>query len=702
MVIKLSKKQAQERVEKLTAEIDRLRLLYHVKDDPSVDDVVYSSLMDELRGLEEMYPQFKSPTSPTVRIGGTPLEKFKKTTHKVRQWSFDDLFDFEELVKWEEKTIRLMQKKGITKKPEYCCEIKIDGLKIILTYENGKLVTAATRGDGVIGEDVTHNIKTIHSVPLELVYPIDMVVVGEVWLPEKELVRINKEREKAGEAKFANARNAAAGSIRQLDPAVAAHRKLEMFIYDIDLLENFDKYIESPKTQIDELKLLEKLGFKTNQSYKLCKNVNEIETLYKSWVDKRNVQEYAIDGIVIKVQDIQVQNTLGYTGKSPRFAIAYKFPAQRTTTVVEDISVQVGRTGVLTPVAHLRPVSVAGSTVSRATLHNKDEIDRLGVKIGDTVVIQKAGDIIPEIVEVLVNMRTGDERDFDMIKACEEICGGPIVKDVIGTKGEEESAAYYCKDKNSFAIQKERLRHFVSKKGLNIEGAGEKIVEQLMNEGIISDAADIFELKIGDIDHLERFADKSAQNLIDAIEIAKKDVKLEKLLFALGIRYVGEETTILIVNNISKITTQKVETLKDVVEVFSKITKEQWESIDGIGGRAASSLVEWFGNEQNQKMLLRMYELNVVISYKGGQGISQNEEVVGKNFVLTGTLPTLSRDVAKEKIRDAGGKIVSTVSKKTDFVVVGQKAGSKLIKAKKMGVDVIDEDGLLKLLGQKK
>jgi DNA ligase (NAD+) len=699
MVIKLSKKQAQERVEKLTAEIDRLRLLYHVKDDPSVDDVVYSSLMDELRGLEEMYPQFKSPTSPTVRIGGTPLEKFKKTTHKVRQWSFDDLFDFEELVKWEEKTIRLMQKKGITKKPEYCCEIKIDGLKIILTYENGKLVTAATRGDGVIGEDVTHNIKTIHSVPLELVYPIDMVVVGEVWLPEKELVRINKEREKAGEAKFANARNAAAGSIRQLDPAVAAHRKLEMFIYDIDVLENFDKYIESPKTQIDELKLLEKLGFKTNQSYKLCKNVNEIETLYKSWVDKRNVQEYAIDGIVIKVQDIQVQNTLGYTGKSPRFAIAYKFPAQRTTTVVEDISVQVGRTGVLTPVAHLRPVSVAGSTVSRATLHNKDEIDRLGVKIGDTVVIQKAGDIIPEIVEVLVNMRTGDERDFDMIKACEEICGGPIVKDVIGTKGEEESAAYYCKDKNSFAIQKERLRHFVSKKGLNIEGAGEKIVEQLMNEGIISDAADIFELKIGDIDHLERFADKSAQNLIDAIESAKKNVKLEKLLFALGIRYVGEETTILIVNNISKITTQKVETLKDVVEVFSKITKEQWESIDGIGGRAASSLVEWFGNEQNQKMLLRMYELNVVISYKGGQGISQNEEVVGKNFVLTGTLPTLSRDVAKEKIRDAGGKIVSTVSKKTDYVVAGQKAGSKLAKAKKLGVDVIDEDGLLKLLG---
>ncbi|MEA3322865.1 MAG: NAD-dependent DNA ligase LigA, partial [Patescibacteria group bacterium] len=421
MVIKLSKEQATERVEKLTAEIDRLRVLYHVKDDPSVDDVVYSSLMDELRGLEEVYPDLKSPTSPTQRIGGVPLEKFKKTEHKVRQWSFDDLFDFDELQKWEEKIMRMMVKEGFNEKPVYCCEIKIDGLKVILTYEKGKLATAATRGDGVIGEDVTHNIKTIHSVPLTLKYPIDIVVVGEVWLPESEFKRINKEREKIEEAQFANARNAAAGSIRQLDPAVAAQRGLEMFVYDIDLIDGNDNYFDNPSTQIDELELLEELGFKTNQSYKLCDDIGEIEKLYRSWIDKRNAQEYAIDGIVIKINDRNVQNALGFTGKSPRFAIAYKFPAERTTTVVEDITVQVGRTGVLTPVAHLRPVSVAGSTVSRATLHNADEIARLGVKIGDTVVLQKAGDIIPEIIEVLTNMRTGVEKDFNMIAACEVV-----------------------------------------------------------------------------------------------------------------------------------------------------------------------------------------------------------------------------------------------------------------------------------------
>lgn len=690
MVIKLSKNEAKERVEKLTTEIDRLRLLYHVKDDPTVDDVVYSSLMDELRGLEEVYPEFRSATSPTQRIGGVPLEKFKKTQHKVRQWSFDDLFDFEELKKWEEKIVRMMVKEGFqNEKPEYCCEIKIDGLKIILTYEKGELVSAATRGDGVIGEDVTHNIKTIHSVPLKLKYPVDIVTVGEVWLPESELKRINKEREKTSEAKFANARNAAAGSIRQLDPSVASERGLEMFVYDIDLIESNDNYFNEPKTQIDELKLLEELGFKTNQSYKLCKNIEEIENLYNSWTGKRNAQDYAIDGIVIKINDRKIQDALGFTGKSPRFAIAYKFPAERTTTVVEDISVQVGRTGVLTPVAHLRAVAVAGTTVSRATLHNKDEIDRLGVKIGDTVVIQKAGDIIPEIIEVLTNMRSGDEMDFDMVRACEEICGGPIVKDVIGVKGEEESAAYYCKDKNSFAIQKERLSHFVSKKGLNIDGLGEKIIEQLMNEGIISNAGDIFELKIGDIDHLERFADKSAQNLIDAIETAKQ-VKLEKFLFALGIRYVGEETTVLVSQKLN------VESLKEMVDVFSQVTKERWEEIDGIGARAAGSLVEWFGDEKNQEMLLRMHDLGVNLVVE--ERLIINEKVADKSFVLTGTLPTLSRDDAKDMVRSAGGKIVSSVSKNTDYVVAGEKAGSKLEKAKNVGVEIVDEKELMKLL----
>ncbi len=688
MVIKLSKEHAKERVEKLTKEIDRLRLLYHVKDDPTVDDVVYSSLMDELRGLEEVYPELKRSTSPTQRIGGVPLEQFQKTQHLVRQWSFDDLFNFEELEKWEEKIIRLMIKKGFKKKPEYCCEIKIDGLKIILTYKKGILVTAATRGDGVIGEDVTNNIKTIHSVPLELPYPIDLVAVGEVWLPESELKRINKQREVNEEPKFANARNAAAGSIRQLDPKVAGSRKLDMFVYDIDLLKNNEKYFSTPMTQIGELDLLDELGFKTNRNRKFCKSIKEIEKLYQSWVDKRNNQEYAVDGIVIKINDVEVQKALGYTGKSPRFAIAYKFPAERTTTVIENITVQVGRTGVLTPVAHLRPVSVAGTTVSRATLHNADEINRLGVKIGDTVVIQKAGDIIPEIVEVLVNMRTGAERNFNMIGACEKVCGGPVVKDVIGVKGEEESSAYYCKNKNSFAIRKEQLSHFVSKKGFNIDGLGGKIIEQLMDEGIISDMADIFELKIGDVDHLERFADKSAQNLIEAINNAKK-IKLKKFLFALGIRYVGEETAVLISKNFA------ISSIDNLVDIFSQIKKEQWEKIDGIGFRASESLVEWFGDEKNKKILKRMYDLGVQIIIEKRKKI--NKDIQGKTFVLTGTLPTLSRDNAKEIIRNAGGKIVSTVSKKTDYVVAGEKAGSKLEKAKKLGIKIIDKDKLMKV-----
>jgi DNA ligase (NAD+) len=690
MVIKMTKEQALRRMEKLMAEIDRLRILYHVQDDPTVDDVVYSSLMDELCGLESMYPELCSPHSPTQRIGGKPLDKFRKTKHKMAQWSFDDLFDHEGLKKWEEKIMRMMQKKGIHKKPIYCTEIKIDGLKVILTYEKGVLVCGATRGDGVIGEDVTHNIRTIHSVPLMLTQSVDIVVVGEVWLPEKELLRINEERAKKGEQLFANARNAAAGSIRQLDPTIAASRKLQMFVYDIDWIGGNGENLTVPATQIGELELLQKLGFKVNQRYVLCDTIDSVETVYQSWINKRHDQEYAIDGIVIKVNERDTQEKLGYTGKSPRFAIAYKFPAERTTTVVEHISVQVGRTGVLTPVAHLRPVSVAGTTVSRATLHNGDEIARLGLKIGDTVVIQKAGDIIPEIIEVLVNMRTGAEQDFDMYKECVKVCGGDVVKEAIGIKDTEQSAAYYCKNKNSFVIQKEQLRHFVSKKGMNIDGLGEKIIEQLMNEGLIADAADIFELTIGDVDHLDRFADKSAENLITSIASAKS-VPLEKFLFALGIRYVGEETAVLIANHLTTITKKKITDLAVLSEVFAQATQEQWECIDGIGTRSAASLVAWFTDRAHREMLMRMHDsgVRVVIEEK-----KVNAAVSGKTFVLTGTLSSMTRDEAKERIRSAGGKIASSVSSATDFVVAGEKAGSKRAKAQVLGVAIISEEEL--------
>lgn len=695
----MKKQEVKKRIKKLTKEIDRLRYLYHVKDDPSVDDVVYSSLMDELSSLEKEYPELKSKNSPTQRIGGKPLEKFKKVEHKVRQWSFSDLFDFNELVKWEEKIKRMIEKypELSEEKLDYCCELKIDGLKLILTYENGELVTAATRGDGIVGEDVTHNVKTIQSVPLQLNEKVDMVVVGEVWLPESRLIKINAERKKNEEDPFANSRNAAAGTIRQLNPKVVANRGLSTFIYDIDDIQINDSKIKISENQTEELKLLEKLGFKTNLDYKLCSNIQEIEDYYRSWIDQKDKQEYGIDGLVIKINSQKIQDKLGYTGKSPRWGIAYKFPAERTTTVVEDISVQVGRTGVLTPVAHLRPVQVAGSVVSRATLHNEEEIKRLGLKIGDTVVIQKAGDIIPEVIEVLTNLREGKEKSFDMMKACEEICGGEVIKEKIGIKSSEESAGYYCKDKNSFAIQKEKIRHFVSKKGLNIDGLGEKIVEQLMNEGLVSDVADIFDLTLGDLVPLGRFADKSAENLIESIEKSKK-VQFEKFLFALGIRYIGEETTILVKNNLEKVFDRKTKSLRDVIDNFSKSKIGSWLDIDGIGEKAAQSLVDWFSDEHNIHLLEKMIERGLSIEIKIENNESEKSEFMGKTFVLTGALQTMTRDEAKEKIRKIGGKISSSVSKNTDFVIVGEKAGSKKDKAETLSVIILSEEEFEKMI----
>ncbi|MDD5397311.1 MAG: NAD-dependent DNA ligase LigA, partial [Candidatus Moranbacteria bacterium] len=455
----MNKDEAKKRIEALRKEIDGHRHAYHVLDAPTISDEAYDSLFEELSALEKQFPEFFSPASPTQRVGAEPLKAFKKVRHAQQQWSFDDIFDFEGLKEWEEKTLRAISKSQFpisneiqnkndkNKKDvisqqstassqrstvadlEYCCEMKIDGLKMILTYENGVLVQGATRGDGMVGEDVTSNIRTIQSVPLELAEKIDVTVVGECWLSKKELARINVERAQKGEAEFANTRNAAAGTIRQLDPKVAAHRKLDSFIYDIDRIQSSVISHQSLKTkskkqlddgllmtndnnistQVEELELLGRLGFKVNKEYRLCKNIQEIQEFYESWTKKKNEQDYEIDGIVIKINSQKIQEALGYTGKSPRWGIAYKFPAQQVTTVVEDIKVQVGRTGALTPVAHLRPVRVAGSQVSRATLHNEDEINRLDVRIGDTVVIHKAGDVIPEVVSVIKNLRTGKE-----------------------------------------------------------------------------------------------------------------------------------------------------------------------------------------------------------------------------------------------------------------------------------------------------
>ncbi len=684
------KLRAKQRMEKLRKEIDRFRYEYHVLDKPEVSDEIYDSLMHELRGLEEKYPEFRSADSPSRRIGGRPLAKFEKVRHSHRQWSLDDAFSLEELGAWEEKIKRMLEKNGVREKPEYSAEIKIDGLKIILTYRKGQLTRAATRGDGVVGENVTEQVRTIQSIPLKLGKPIDIVVVGEAWMKKSDLGKINKGREKEGLPPFANSRNAAAGSIRQLDPKITAKRRLDSFIYDIDDVEG-----KFPATQIEELHLLKKLGFKVNVHHRLCKSIADIESFFRSWEDKRNKQEYGIDGVVVKINQKKLQDTLGYTGKSPRWAIAYKFIPEKVTTVVEDIKVQVGRTGALTPVAHLRPVAVAGSTVSRATLHNEDEIKRLDIRIGDTVVIHKAGDVIPEVVEVLKNLRAGKERKFHMPTRC-PICGGGVRREIIktGKKG-EESAAHYCQNKKCFAIERENIIHFVSRKGFDIEGLGEKIVEQLMNEGLVSNSADIFELKTGDLEPLERFAEKSASNLVVAIEKAKK-IEFPKFLYALGIRHVGEETAVLISHNTKHITRNTIRSIEDIVESFPEITVEGWLKIKGIGEKSAISLVDWFNNRENMKLLEKMKNLGVQVKMPVLHVTSNILQ--GKSFVLTGELEAMARDVAKEKIRALGGDISSSVSRNTDYVVVGKNPGSKYDKARDLGVKTVSEEEFLRII----
>ncbi len=729
----LDKEKILKRVKKLRQEIDQLRYQYHVLDNPSVSDEVYDSLMRELRQLEEQYPEIKTSDSPSQRVGGEPLPEFRKVKHKVRQWSLDDAFSFDEVKKWEEKILRILTKQLTVNKfqQNYCAEIKIDGLKIVLTYKKGLLVQASTRGDGIIGEDVTEQVKTIQSIPLRLNKSIDIIAVGEAWMHKKELEKINKERAEKNLPLFANSRNAAAGSIRQLDPKITASRKLDSFIYDIDyiseakLQKNKSLASDLPKTQIEELELLKELGFKVNPNYKLCQNLTEVQEFFKLWEDKRNKQEYAIDGVVIKINSNELQKILGYTGKSPRWALAWKFIPEKVTTIVEDIKVQVGRTGALTPVAHLRPVKVAGSVISRATLHNEDEIKRLDLRIGDTVVIHKAGDVIPEVVEVLKNLRTGREKKFKMPDKC-PICGGKIIREILEARlpkketwplstktaqrgrasdraSSRTSAAHYCLNKKCFAIEKENIIHFVSKKGFDIEGLGEKIVAQLMNEGLISNAADIFELTEGDLEPLERFAQKSAQNLIAAIE-KSKTIELPKFLYALGIRHVGEETTVLITRELSRLITQiwhakvKIQNIRDIISLFPKISVGDWMSIKGIGQKSARSLQEWFANKNNLKLLEKMEKLGVKIIMPEDRSLKSQSKLKGLTFVLTGELKDFTREEAKDIIRKAGGDVSSSVSKKTDYVIAGKNPGSKYDKAKNLNVKIISESDFKKML----
>lgn len=687
---------AEERIEKLIREIDAHRHRYHVQDAPTISDEAYDSLYRELEALEREFPELRNRNSPTLRVGDEPRTEFRKVKHAVAQWSFDDVFDLPELVEWDAKLRRHLAKElGETRETiEYLAELKIDGLKIILTYERGEFVRGATRGNGLVGEDVTENLRTIRSIPLRLAKPVDAIVVGEAWLSKSELERINSERQSAGEALFANPRNAAAGSIRQLDSRVTARRKLDSFIYDIETVSGEPV----PATQEKELALLHALGFKVNPHVRKCASIQDVEAFYAEWNEKRESLPYMLDGIVVKANDRALQAALGYTGKAPRFAIAFKFPAEEATSVIEDISIQVGRTGVLTPVAHLSPVRLAGTVVSRATLHNADEIARLGIRLGDTVVVRKAGDIIPEVVSVMEKLRTGKERAFTMPTTCPK-CASPVERRVIGEKGGEKeySAALYCTNPRCYAVEREVIIHAVSRKGFDIVGMGEKIVEQFMEDGLVANLADIFELTPGDIAPLERFAEKSAEKLAASIERAKR-VPLERFFFALGIRHVGEETAELIAQFIATKVKSKTIAPERLLETVGRLSLAEWVALDGIGDKSAASLSEWFVDERNQKLLQALDRSGIVAILPERIRLA-NAALSGKTFVLTGELVRFTRDEAKRKIKQLGGSVSSSVSRKTDFVVAGADPGSKYDNAKKLGVPILDEAEFLKLTG---
>lgn len=707
-------KKIRNRVEKLRKAIDDYRYRYHVLDDPTVTDEMYDPLMAELKKIEKKYPELQTSDSPSQRIGGEPLDKFKKVKHRLRQWSLDDAFTVGELQDWEERNLKILAKNVKNKNDwerlkkeiaNYAVEVKIDGLKIILEYKEGVLVRGATRGDGKVGEDATENIKTIQSVPLRLSKPLTLTAVGECWLSKSELKRLNKIRKEKGELELANSRNAAAGSIRQLDSKIAASRKLDSFIYDLNWMEekqeNDDQVVTFPSGQIKELKFLSDLGFKVNKEFRECDGLKDVQKMYEEWQGKRNNQDYGIDGLVLKINSKEIQDILGYTGKSPRFAIAYKFPTEKTTSTVEDIQLQVGRTGVLTPVAILKPTLIAGSIVSRATLHNEGEIKRKDIKIGDTVVVHKAGDVIPEVIEVVKKMRTGKEVDWIMPREC-PVCGGGIKKEKILDNIKKDSAAYYCANPNCFAVEKERLIHFVAKKGFNIDGLGEQIIEQLVDEGLIGSAVDIFKLKQGDLEALERFAKKSAENLIEAVENSKV-VDLNNFLFALGIRHLGEESAYLITKEMfdsksdlffKKFGLKEIDNPSDAANYFNQVRGEKLLAINGLGERMVESIISWFSSEENKKLLEGFRQVGVQFTSESTRVVDnsgKDKKLQDKIFVLTGKLETMTRDEAKKLIKNNGGKVSSSISKNTNFLLAGSKTGSKLKKAEQLSVRVISE-----------
>lgn len=660
-------KDIHERYDKLKKAINRYRYLRHVKNVEEVSAEAEDSLKRELAEIEKAYPSLITPDSPSQRVAGAPLPELTKVRHSVPQWSFNDAFTEDEIREFDARIRRFLGNAV----PAYTVELKIDGLKVVFTYEKGKLTTAATRGDGRVGEDVTHNVRTIESVPLVLSRPVSLIVEGEVWMSEAALLRLNSERKKNGEAPFANPRNAAAGGIRQLDPKVAAARGLDAFIYDV--ASTSEKF---PATQHEELRYLAKLGFNVNPHYRLVRSIDEAIARWREFEKKKKTYGYWIDGVVLKVDSRVEQEKLGYTGKGPRYAIAFKFPAEQVTTVVEDIVLQIGRTGVLTPVAHLRSVAVGGSTVSRATLHNEDEIKRLDVRIGDTVVLQKAGDVIPDIVSVVKDLRPKGAKPYEW-PAKVPACGGDgRIERVPG------EAAWRCVARDSLSQQKRRFYHFVSKRALDIDGLGPRIIDAMLELGLIASFDDIFTLTEGDLAKLPHFKEQAVKNLRSAIKNASRTT-FPRLLIGLSVPQVGEETAY------------------DLAESFGSIEKlmeadeTELAKIPGVGPIVARNITEWFSDKGHRALIAR---LRKVLSVSREIGRRRGGKLTGKTFVLTGTLPSLTRDSAKELIRRGGGEVSSAVSKSTDYVLAGDAPGSKLDKAKELGVRIISEREFRNLL----
>ncbi len=665
-------KETRERYTKLKDTINRYRRAYHVYDREEIPEAARDSLMRELAGIEAAYPTIVAPDSPTQRVAGKPLPQFKKVRHAVPQWSLNDAFTSDDIRDFDARVKRFLHAEFGDTSPTYMCELKIDGLKIVFTYVKGMLTTAATRGDGEVGEDVTQNIRTIESVPLSLSRPVDVVVEGEVWMSTENLARLNKERDAAGEPRYANPRNVAAGSIRQLDPKITASRMLDTFIYELAATSE-----ERPPDQVGELEYLRDLGFKVNPHHKVARTTDDIIAYWEAWKDTGRKQDYWVDGVVVKVNERAYEDALGFTGKGPRFAIAFKFPAEEATTVLEDIVFQVGRTGVITPVAHLRPVLVSGSTVSRATLHNEDEIARLGVRIGDTVVIRKAGDVIPEIVQVVPELRPGRAKLFIWPKKIAACGGDGSIERIPG------QAAWRCVNRQSPERVRRVWEHFVSRKALDIDGVGEKVTAALLDAGLVQTFDDLFTLQEGDFLELEGFAEISAKKAVEAIRRAAESVELARLLTALSIDHVGEETA------------RDLAAHFGTIDTLRSATEEELLALNGVGGIVAQSVYAWFRDKKNADMLDRLlHHLTLKKQVKQVGALP----LMGKTFVFTGSLESLSREEASERVRSLGGEVAGSVSKKTAYVVSGDSSGSKLDAARTLGVEVLSEADFLALL----